>query len=168
MSNENYENENQQANQQMSQQVSQQANQQGNQQNNQSLIIFMVLILIGGIMCTVGVFLPYVKASSWMYNVEYSFQELAKNDYVLFIAVGALCIVFGLVRLNLLSMVGGIIYAIMFYVDSHNYWERIKSDSSSAMASKGIGYYCMLIGCIIVIVFGLSGFLTKLKNKTGK
>lgn len=130
-----------------------------------STIAFMILTLIGGIMCVAGVFLPYVKASAWVYNVEYSFQDLAKGDYVIFIAVGALCVLFGLFKLYLLDTLGGILYAIMFYVDSHSYWEHLRSDSNGAMASKGAGYYCMLIGCIMLIVFGLSGFIMKLKNK---
>ena len=134
-------------------------------QNNQNTVVFMVLVLIGGIMCVAGVFLPFVKASVWAYNVEYSFQDLAKSDYVIFIAAGALCVLFGLFKLYLLDTLGGILYAIMLYVDSHDYWENIKSDSRGAMASKGAGYYCMLIGCIILIVFGLSGFIMKMKNK---
>ena len=133
-----------------------------------STIAFMILTLIGGIMCVAGVFLPYVKATAWVYNVEYSFQDLAKSDYVIFVAVGAICVVFGLFKLYLLGALGGILYAIMFYVDSHDYWENLKSDSRGAMASKGAGYYCMLIGCIILIVFGLSGFIMKLKNKKSR
>ena len=119
-------------------------------------------------MCVAGVFLPYVKASAWVYNVEYSFQDLAKSDYVIFVAVGAICVLFGVLRLYLLDTLGGILYAIMFYVDSHDYWENLKSDSRGAMASKGAGYYCMLIGCIMLIVFGLSGFIMKLKNKKSR
>ena len=130
-----------------------------------SMIAFMILTLIGGILCVAGVFLPYVKASAWVYNVEYSFQDLAKSDFVIFVAVGAICVLFGVLRLFLLDTLGGILYAIMLYVDSHDYWENLRSNSYGAMASKGAGYYCMLIGCIMLIVFGLSGFIIKLKNK---
>ncbi len=128
-------------------------------------MIFMILILIGGVMSVLGVFFPYVKASAFGMSVEYSFQDLAKGDYIILIAIGALCVVFGIFKQYILDILGGILYVIVFYIDSNQYWTRVRSDSRGALASRGLGYYCMLIGCIIVIAFGIAGFIYKQKNK---
>lgn len=132
---------------------------------SQTPTIMMILAVIGGAMCVLGVFLPYISASALGSHMEKTFKELAVQDYIIFVAVGAISIALSLFKKFIGTVLTGIIYMVCYYIDTTDYWETIRNESGGVFVSKGIGLYCMIGGAIAVILFGIIGFATKLQNK---
>ena len=127
--------------------------------------IMMIISIVGGVMCVLGVFLPYISASALGFHMEKTFKELAVEDYVIFVAVGVISIVFSFFKKFIGTFLTGIAYIVCYYIDTTDYWENIRRESSGAFVSKGTGLYCMIGGAIIVMIFGIAGFVAKMQEK---
>lgn len=145
-------------------------NNQGTFSNNSSnTLAIRILVIIGSIMCVVGVFLPFVKASAFGFVMEKSFNEMAPDDHIIFLAVAGIGLLGSIFEKYILPTLTGALYGVMLYIDTHDYFQRLnESGSYSAVASKGFGYYCMLAGLVIMVVFGIVGFSMKIKEKRQK
>ena len=132
---------------------------------SQTPSIMMTLAIIGGAMSIFGVFLPYISASALGVHIEKTFKELAVEDYIIFVAIGVISIVFSLFKKFIGTVLSGIAYIVCYYIDTTEYWETIRRESGGAFVTRGIGLYCMIGGSIIVLIFGIAGFVAKLQQK---
>ena len=137
-------------------------------ENNNSLAI-KILAVIGGIMCIVGIFLPYVKATAFGFAIERSFKELADEDAIIFMVVAGIGLLGSIFGTYIISVLTGVLYGIFFFIDSNSYFSRFADDRElSAIAGKGAGYYCMLAGFVIMVVFGFIGVSIMIRNRIDK
>lgn len=126
--------------------------------------LFMVLCLLSSIACLAGLFMPYVSA----YIISVSLQDLTKGegDFPLFIAVAVIGMVFAAFKLFLGCALDGILFFVIHSIDTNVYWSEISS--VGAYVNKGIGFYAITGGAICLTVFGITGFVEKIRYKKYK
>ena len=125
--------------------------------------LFMVLCLASSIACLVGLFMPYVSASLLGSSISKSLQELTngEGDFPIFVAVAVVGIVLSLFKEFFGCVLDGIAFLVVHSIDTDEYWSGL----SGSIASKGVGYYVMVGGAIFLIIFGITGFVEKIKYK---
>ncbi len=129
-----------------------------------ALTICMFFALCGGIMCISAVFLPYISASTVGFHMEKTFNELAQNDYIIFVAIGVISVIFSMFKKFLGTIIFGTLYIVLYYVETHDYWENINRETHGAYITKGIGCYGMIIGSILLIILGIAGVVLKISS----
>ena len=108
--------------------------------------IYKVFELIGGIMCVIGIFLPYVTATFFGMAFRKSFFEMAGGDQFLSLGIAVVGIIAALRKQHFQTAMTGIIYGVFFYPRSVEYFSNVFKSEYGAMVSKGSGFYLMVIG----------------------
>ncbi|MCR5459243.1 MAG: hypothetical protein K6F51_05045 [Acetatifactor sp.] len=137
---------------------SEQVSDQGNILTNTDRIAengrYRILEIIGGILCIVGIFLPFIRASFLGSVVERTFSDLAPNDYVIFLVVAIVGVAGAFFEKHKLAAFAGIAYAGLLYIDTESYFKDLNEKELGQFVTKGIGFYCMVAGIILLIVVG--------------
>ena len=129
-------------------------------------VFFMLLTAVGGIISIAGIYFPFVSGSTIGYHIEVNFNDLAETGTIVFIGLALIGIICGLARKYIGSVISGIVYILLYNESTKEYWANLDSLRDEAYISKGIGVYCMIGGCVIMIFIGLVGFIYKLSSKT--
>jgi uncharacterized membrane protein len=132
---------------------------------SQTTTIIIVMSAISGIMCIMGIFMPYIKASATNLYIEKTFQELSESFYIVFAGLGLVGIILSILKKFLGSAAAGGIYLFLYLISTTDYWENLKQYADEAYITKEIGLFCMVGGSIALIILGFAGFVSKLTNK---
>ncbi len=136
-----------------------QQNEISNHSSFSALLTFKIFVIVGEILCALGLFLPYIRVSFWGMEAEKSFKDLS-SDYIILLIIAAIGVLFACCNKFQGSVLFGIVYAVVYFVDTNNYWEEIDGNQYvSALAIKGAGYYCIILGMIVLILFSIVALL---------
>ena|GEM_PF-112639 len=113
-----------------------------------------ILELLGGILCFAGIFLPFVKASFLGMVIEKSFNNLAPTDHLFFVVISCVGIVGAALGQHLLTAIMGIIYGGLLFLETYDYFASFSDSEFGSPISKGIGFYCMVIGLLLMVGAG--------------
>jgi hypothetical protein len=122
-----------------------------------------ILAVIAGAMCVVGLFLPFIQINLFGSSLSMSFRDVGSKDFAIFFIAGAVGLTAGAIEQYVFSGIAGIVYAYFFYLDNKDLSTLI--GYTSDYLSRGLGYYCMIVGALGLLIFGIVGFGIKLKNK---
>ena len=124
----------------------------------------MPLTVIAGILCVVGLFLPFLGFEFLGASSSVSFKDLGSNDFSIFFIAGMVGLIAGIFKQYLFSAIAGGAYACFFFYDTKDI-NKLIGLLKGEFFVRGIGYYCMLVGCVALIVLGIWGCATKLNNR---
>lgn len=120
-----------------------------------------VVVIIGAILGALGIFLPFVK-------LEVAGVDLSTNVFraicIVWLALAAAAVGLSFIGQKILTLIAAILagggFLISFFVNSGDI-----SDLGDT-ASKGLGYWFLLVGGIVMILSGIIYFVTcKSENK---
>ena len=132
---------------------------------SQATTIIISLSVISGLMCIIGIFMPYIKASATNLYIEKTFQELSESFYIVFAGLGLVSIILSMLKKFLGSAAAGGMYLFLYLISTNDYWENLKQYADEAYITKEIGLFCMVGGSVALIILGFAGFVSKLTNK---
>ena len=128
------------------------------------LLILRVLQIVGSCLCLIGLFLPFIKVTFLGTVMQKPFNELATNDVYIFAVIAIVGLIFACLGKHLIPAIAGAIYGVVLYLDTYEYFENIRQSEYGSFASKGVGFYCMVGGIILMIVCGAVATYLKHKN----
>lgn len=132
---------------------------------SQATTIIIVLSVISGLMCIIGIFMPYIKASATNLYIEKTFKELSESFYIVFAGLGLVSVILSILKKFLGSAVAGGIYLFLYLISTSDYWENLKQYADEAYITKEIGVFCMVGGSVSLIIFGFAGIVSKFTKK---
>ena len=124
----------------------------------------MPLTVIAGILCVVGLFLPFIGIEFLGSTFSASFKDLSSNDFSIFFIAGMVGLIAGIFKQYLFSAIAGGVYAGFFFYDTKDI-NKLIGLLKGEYFIRGIGYYCMLVGCVALLVLGIWGFMVKYNNR---
>lgn len=124
----------------------------------------MPLTVIAGILCVVGLFLPFLGFEFLGSSSSVSFRDIGSKDFSIFFIAGVVGLIAGVFKQFLFSAIAGGVYAGFFFYDTKDINELIGL-LKGEFFNRGIGYYCMLVGCVALLVLGIWGFMVKYNNR---
>lgn len=130
------------------------------------IFAFRIAIVIGSIMCVGGLFLPFIKVTVFGTVVEKSFTQLvASHNYMLFIGIAIIGFLGAAFEAFSVSAVSGLLYGILLYLSTHSYFQEMQGEQKGFFIVKGIGYYCVWIGLLVMLIFAILGAVVKYKER---
>ncbi|MCR5500787.1 MAG: hypothetical protein K6F31_10390 [Acetatifactor sp.] len=123
--------------------------------NYGNVTIFLVFEIIGSCLCLLGLFLPFIKVTVLGTVFQKAFNELDPNDVIIYVLISIAGLVFACLKWHRLVMAAGALYGILLYVNTYDYFENIRQSEVGSAVAKGTGFYCIVIGIILMIAFGV-------------
>ena len=133
--------------------------------DSQTTTIIIVISVISGLICIIGLFMPYIKASTTDFYIEKTFKELSESFYIVFAGLALVSILLCILKKFIGSAIAAGVYLFLYLVSTNDYWENLKQYADEAYITKEIGLFCMVGGSIALIILGFAGFVSKLTNK---
>lgn len=126
-----------------------------------------IIGIVGSVLVALSVFLPYVSASAFGESASTSIMaEVAPMAFVI-IVIGALGVVFSLLRVNVGLLIMGIISFLFYIFEEAAIQEGMKElGGFSSLVKRGIGYYAILIGAVVMIVAAIIDMNKKKKEQS--
>ena len=128
---------------------------------NSFLHLTGIIIIIAGVLCSIGPLLPHLKISDSYGVARIPFLIFQSPRLILFIGIGIASIFAGIYRKFLLSAIFGLIYGLLFLLDVI-YYNLIVMYKYFTFS---IGFYFMFIGILALLLFGAVGFVSKIRER---
>lgn len=124
----------------------------------------MAIKIVAIVGCSLGIlaiFFPFVNVSVFGIRIGRSFYQMAQVDFIFFLAAAIAGLVGSIKEKYSLPMLTGAIYGALLYIDTYDYFQKLEAEGSIVV--KGIGFYCMVLAVVVMIVSGVIG--KKMKGK---
>ena len=119
--------------------------------------------ILAGIAIAVSVFLPFVGM-----NVLGTKASVSLIDYtagIIVLAIAAVGIIFSVLGINIVVAIGGAASLIFFLIQNYSIGREIDNELytgiAKALLDKGIGYYLLLGGSVVLLLAGIFGIRSK-------
>ena len=112
-------------------------------------------ICIGAsVLIAISAFLPYLTVSAFGYSASASLTNGA-DGYIL-LAIAAVGLIFSALEKYIPAIVAGIASLVLFFIENGHVAKSLSGANSLARSylHNGIGFYTLLIGSLVLIVFG--------------
>ena len=131
-------------------------NKAGKQPSNRAeMTVFRIMEIIGGVSALLGVFFPFIRVAFLGTIIEKPFNELAPSAYIVFVVLAIIGLIGGIIGLHKLTAIIGVAYGVLLYFGTKDYFAEISSSEFGALAAKGIGFYFMVTGIVLMGLFGI-------------
>ena len=120
-----------------------------------------IIIIVAGVMCLTGPFLPHVKDSNSIGVTRLPFLAFLSPRIIPFIGIGIAGIFTGIYKKFLLSAILGLIYGLLFLLDIivFDIFYLYKHFTLC------IGFYFMFFGVLALLILGIVGFVNTIRYK---
>lgn len=119
--------------------------------------------ILAGIAIAVSAFLPFVSVD--MLGMKASVTLMDYTAGIIVLAIAAIGIVFSVFGINIIVAIDGGIAILLFLFENYSIGREIDNDLytgiAKALLDKGIGYYLLLAGSIILLLAGIFGIRNK-------
>ncbi len=132
--------------------------------SSNQMVVFRVLEILGGVLSVFGLFLPFIQATILGTTFKKAFYELAPDDVFIFITIGGLGFICACIGIHIFTAILGGVYGVVLLVDTYDYFAQIRQSDVGSIATKGIGFYCMVVGLVLMAVFGAVSAYLKLNK----
>ena len=127
-------------------------------------VVVHIAAIIGGLICILGLFLPFIKATYYRRTETASFIKLIANDGTILFVVGLAGMLGSIFRKYIVSVINGIIYGVVFILNADNVVKQF-GIGYYKLYFKAFGWHLMILGFIVLITSGIVGIILKYKNR---
>ena len=123
-----------------------------------------ILCIIASMIICVSAFLPYFSVSGLGVTVSKSLRD--GNDWIIIVIISAAALVFSVLGKYLLVVFLGMASLVMFFIENNSVTTNLGKEIDAlarSLIQNSMGYYCLLVGSIALIIFAVLG-LTAKKN----
>ena len=106
-----------------------------------------------------GAFLPFASASAFGFSKSVSLMDNG-TDWIVVMLIAIIGLGLSWLNKNIGVLLAGVLASGLAYLESSSF-----SSVSSAVVSKGIGFYLLVIGAVGMIIAGVFGISKKQKDK---
>jgi len=120
-----------------------------------------VIIIVAGVMCLTGPFLPHVKESNSIGVTRLPYWAFLSPRLIPLVGIGIAGIFAGIYKKFLISAILGLIYGLLFLLDIivFDIFYLYKHFTFS------IGFYFMFFGVLALLILGIVGFVNTIRYK---
>ena len=119
--------------------------------------------ILAGIAIAVSAFLPFVSVD--MLGIKASVSLIDYKAGIIVLALAAIGIVFSVFGINIVVAIDGGLSTLLFLFENYAIGREVDSDLytgiAKALLDKGIGYYMLLAGSVILLLAGIFGIRNK-------
>ncbi len=119
--------------------------------------------ILAGIAIAVSAFLPFVSVD--MLGIKASVSLIDYKAGIIVLALAAIGIVFSVFGVNIVVAIDGGLSTLLFLFENYAIGREVDSDLYTGIAKarldKGIGYYMLLAGSVILLLAGIFGIRNK-------
>ena len=113
--------------------------------------------ILAGIAIAVSAFLPFVRVD--MLGIKASVSLIDCQAGIIVLALAAIGIVFSVFGINIVVAIDGGLSTLLFLFENYAIEREVDSDLytgiAKALLDKGIGYYMLLAGSVILLLVGI-------------
>ena len=130
-------------------------------------IIAMIAGFLGSVICLVSIFMPYLKASLLGTSTSVSLYDKDGVDGIVFAILAILAMLISFATINKGMGVGldllGVLLIVLNICEMITGIKKVNEKNDYGyLVTRGSGFYCMLIGAIIIIIGGaLAGIASR-------
>ncbi len=124
--------------------------------------IIKLLCICASLIIGISVVLPYFSVSGLGVTVSKSLMD--GRDGIFVIIVAAIALIFSIFGKYAITVFLGMASFGLFFLENNTVTTNLGKEIDAlarSMIQKNLGYYCLLIGSIALIVFSVIGLITK-------
>lgn len=117
-----------------------------------------ILCIIASLIICVSAFLPYFSVSGLGVTVSKSLKD--SNDWIFVVIISAAALVFSIIGKYLIVVFLGMASLVMFFIENNSITTNLGREMDAlarSLIQNSMGYYCLLIGSITLIIFSVLG-----------
>lgn len=121
-----------------------------------------ILCIIASMIICVSAFLPYFSVSGLGVTVSKSLRD--GNDWIIIVIISAAALVFSVLGKYLLVVFLGMASLVMFFIENNSVTTNLGKEIDAlakSLIQNSMGYYCLLVGSIALIIFAVLGLAAK-------
>ncbi len=126
--------------------------------SNQMKMCLKILCVIASLIICVSAFLPYFSVSGLGVTVSKSLKD--GNDWIFVVIISAAALIFSIIGKYLPVVFLGMASLVMFFIENNSVTTNLGKEIDAlarSLIQNNMGYYCLLIGSITLIVFAVLG-----------
>ena len=125
-----------------------------------------VLCVIACLIIGISAFLPYFSMSGFGITVSKSLRD--GNDWIFVVIIASAALIFSVLGRYLFVVFLGIASLALFFIENNSVTTNLGKEIDAlarSLIQNDLGYYCLLVGSAVLIVFSILGLACTGQNK---
>lgn len=129
-----------------------------------------IIGIISGVIVMLGAFLPFISITVLGQKHSFGFMDETDNTAgLLFVALAAISILLSVIGVNIFNIIAGLLSFAIFWSNHSSVIDEFNTaawvQEASALLQRELGFYCLLVGSIGLIISGIIGMITRRNQK---